>query len=348
MPGFDAGDSDFTPESSGPTSAPEVAWEVDATDPGNLVVADRTLVFTTRRAVVALDALTGAEGWRDESPVQDGFSGPAVADGTVYASNELGLRAFDLADGSERWSYTDPRAFYGNLLVADPGSPQTDSGTGRTLYATRGHALYAFTLGGDVRWTADVSPWRWGDVAVGPDHVVGVYEESGSRTLVAGHSRADGTQAWETENLNHGRATTLRRGRVFTGGYNGAIQAVDAETGEELWLGKGPETGSVGWLSADDERVYVTMTNQSAPGDAPSVLALDADAGGVVWTYPNGRVEAIGDEAVYVDTAGGLRALAAADGSERWSLDRRVVDVAVVDDALFGRTPDETVVALTT
>lgn len=62
----------------------------------------RVFVTTNPGAVVALDATDGSELWRVDTGTELGASGPAVANGTVYAGADQ-VYALDAANGNELW-----------------------------------------------------------------------------------------------------------------------------------------------------------------------------------------------------------------------------------------------------
>ncbi|MFP3992518.1 serine/threonine-protein kinase [Streptomyces sp. E11-3] len=105
----------------------------------------------------AVDAATGRERWtrpsKDDYPVLDSV---AVADGTVYFSNDALLYAFDATSGKRRWTLPTSNGF--SRPVAADGAVYLHDYDGN-LYAvdsTSGKKRWSFPLNGDVQGNPSV------------------------------------------------------------------------------------------------------------------------------------------------------------------------------------------------
>ncbi|WP_415379164.1 PQQ-binding-like beta-propeller repeat protein [Halosimplex sp. TS25] len=117
-------------------------------------------------------------------------------------------------------------------------------------------------------------------------------------------------------------------------GENGAVRAVDAETGEERWVYDAVEKLELGvrTVALDDEAAYV--------GGTTAVHAIDRESGQQRWTFDvstPASAPVVADGTIYVG-AGELLFAIDPDGSRQWAL-RTGVRIrnppAVVDDTLY-------------
>ena len=112
---------------------------------------------------------------------------------------------------------------------------------------------------------------------------------------------------------------TVVDGTVFVHDTTGQVSAVGSSDGELLWTAS---TGDSGGTPAVVVNGTVYITGYSAEADSPAgrVRAFDAGSGSRRWSQPFEGVGAqtVSDGTVYLRTPSDLRALAAADGTERW------------------------------
>jgi polyvinyl alcohol dehydrogenase (cytochrome) len=201
--------------------------------------------------------------WESENIT--GVSGtPVVADGTVYAGDWTGhVRAFDAADGTERWAHDLDTSYVGGAVAVD--EDHVYAGT----FGARIVALDRAT--GEPAWEASVD-----------DHPQAVVFGS---PVVADGLVVAGVASFE----------------VFTAGdtptFRGSVVALDATTGAEAWrfhVTAGDEREGPGvsvWSSPaiDPERgvVYIGTGQAYAPPAPPrsdALLALDLETGDEVWS----------------------------------------------------------------
>jgi outer membrane protein assembly factor BamB len=224
--------------------------------------------------------------WPAEGPKQvwiyknagNGYSGPAIVGGKLYT---LGTR-----DGSEV------------LLCLD---------------AAKGTELWAAKLG-----SIFAGQPKWGDGPRGTPTVDGtkIYALTGAGTLAC-LNLADGKQVWsrtmqdlggKTPNWGYTESPLIDGNQVAVtpGGAQGAIAALNKETGEPLWQSKdftdGAQYASLVPAMINGEKQYVQLTQQHVAG-------VSAKDGALRWQYDfPGRVAVIPtpivkDNMVYV-TAG--------------------------------------------
>lgn len=200
---------------------------------GTPTVADGT-VFATSTAfrgtpseVVALDLRSGAERWSAEIAGETKGT-PAVAGGTAYVATEAGLYALDAATGEVRWR-----------AAGIPGVWTSPTATDRGVVALgRDAPLVAFDHAGAERWHAEVvGEWRSDAPTVTSDAVYAVDDEG-----VRAFDRATGAERWtdpaggKNRNAYGDHATVVADGgRVYVGGADGRLVALDVARGERLW-----------------------------------------------------------------------------------------------------------------
>ena len=335
MAGYDARNTGFSPEASGPTSEPEIEWEYrfeeDAT-PG-FALADTAL------AVVADDTLHRFDLEAGDSWTIDGNrSGPPAIDadtGLVFAAVEEGrFSAFDLADGTERWHVP---------LAGDSNPPVVHDGT--VYVGDDDGTVAAFgAVDGAERWRTSVGGESLERVAADGEHVV-----TSTRVGIVGLDAADGDERWRVER-NYYYAPVLADGTVYV--TRKALRAFDATGGTERWV-YDPQprtTASPGFV---EEAIYL--------GRAAGYLdTIDTDRGERKWTanerFGDEVTTVVSDgEAVYVGSwargGGGVAAIDADDGTTRWRVwianNQSVDALAVVGNRVLVGMSGGTLLSLT-
>jgi outer membrane protein assembly factor BamB len=221
------------------------------------------------------------------------------------------------------------------------GPPALDDQS--VYFSTRDHSLAAVNRAtGDVRWIAysGVSgnppardtPVRAADVVVfGDEYLFGLELANGTRRWVFGKS---GGQEPRAGIYPFGTDGT----RVYAGSVVGAVFAVDAATGQQVWrtdLLPGTDH-QVRVFGVRDGRVYLTV-RYDGPFYVAKAYALDAAKGTVVWSYDLGRSSISLDALISPPVVGGtgslflielddghLVALNGASGAQIWTIDRVV------------------------
>ncbi len=210
-------------------------------------------------AITAVDADDGTLEWRTEVPRDEAgrflARRLAVADGAVYAGANGDFRAFEAADGTERWRVAvgeRPAVQSPPVVGADAvflslgdslrafapadGTERWARSTGGsthppvvrdgTVFASGGDAVYAFdATGGRERWRTPV-----GDellLAAGPDALYGLGYDAPLRAL----DPDDGSELWRRGDAGATTPPAIAGGFLFVGDGAGAIRALG--TGRE-------------------------------------------------------------------------------------------------------------------
>ena len=243
------------------------------------------------------------------------------------------LHAFDGADGSEAWSADlevdgQGTIFQPATFVMNDSTPAVADGI--VVVGTQAGDVRAFSTD-----DADGSSWTFD----APDDLIG------SPSIV------DGTVFVAT------RATSVDAKPGV-----GHVYALDAVTGRQLWEYVQPAwTESISKLSGVSPRDLLVLTVDSTTvyvnGDGPAghvVTALSATSGEVVWSrsfdVAGGAAPVVSGDTLYLSRPdGGVYALDAATGDQRWRLDAGAADLespAVVANLLIVTTSAGRVVAV--
>lgn len=330
----DAPNDSHTEESSR-SLGPGVAWgwELDGAVSHAPAVDDRTvLATTTEGSAYAVDAggeMQWAVGHEEPSAER-----PVLADGTALVTTgttELGsthtLRALDLEDGTEQWTFTtDPEWWLDVVGVVDDTvyvASQDDALEGETLYA-----LDLAT--GEERWTAEV-----GDPRGGLATETGVYVPD-SWSIAAFDS--DGSRNWSIDGFEY-QFRTLAAGddRVqFVGeGSDGptdtTLYTVDAASGEELWAF---DDWFLSSLARHDGTLFAGGEHVAAFDPASGEQRWTAEESGAVYDAP------VHDRLLF---ASGVTAVRTADGEAVWQYGTdeyiAIADAVVGDTVLVRSSP---------
>jgi len=249
----------------------EPVWRYDGPAGGTwsspAVTAASVYVGAEDDAIHALDPDTGERQWVFTAPSDPVRSSPAVAstgsadqsdEPTVYAGSHDGtVYAVNAATGEQRWAFTDPD----QTVFTSPAVIGTDgNGDASTVYVgSTDTTLYAIdTVSGDSRWTY-TEPERRVPSSPTVATVPGV--DGSGRVLFVGTS----DYLPEREDSS------------------GAFHAVDAETGEQLWITEGFSgaiESSPTVVDLEDGIVYFGTY-------AGTLVALDATTGERIWVLDN-------------------------------------------------------------
>jgi outer membrane protein assembly factor BamB len=274
------------------------------------------------------------------SPV---WAGLAATDDLVLVGADDGvLRALDPASGEIRWTFeTDgPIRATPTLLpvggAAEGGGGASTGSGGETLdlllHSDDGHLYRLAAEDGSLRWQAKLSPPEErtpeGEKGDRYHHYTAAATVEGDRVFVASGDgavqaldAATGESLWRVE-IGDVVASTpaVADGRLFVAGFDGKVHALDAATGERLWE---RETGAAipGSAAVDGELVIVGSRSYD-------LIALRAADGSVAWKSYHffSWVEStpvVAGDLVLVGLSDG-QALVASDlvsGSERWRFD---------------------------
>ncbi len=313
---FDAQNTGYTPEVTGPQSAVSEQWSQITAYGANVDVSCPILannrVYTgmsTDRAVLsAFSAADGTEAWQFQSGVSS--STPAASDGRLYFGDDGVIYAIDSEDGTTEWSVDTDGSLMTSVTVRD--------GTVYTWGGPRSRRLYAIDAEtGAIEWThttADLDgPTNDVPPAVHADGVVvavDVYSESSSASQIRGLA-PDGEEQWRYENptgQSSISAPVVQDGRVFASVGGQGIVALDRMTGEAEW-------------------VYPVDTFRAVNG----IMSGPAIAEGVVYGTSGGRE---------------LVAISQTDGTIEWQIDLGLPTISspvITGRQLYIGTTDRTV-----
>ena len=287
---FDGKDKDNTKPAAltefTPTASVSELWSVDAgKGEGALgarqhpAIADgRVYAAAVEGGVHAFELQSGKRVWHYESELRLS-GGPGVGEGLVAVGSLDGdVIALDAATGEERW-----RAKVGNEIIAEPAV-----GLGMVFVRSNDGRLTAFDAATGERrwfWNRDVPSLsvRGNDAPVlGPGYVF-VGSDDGS---VAALAAADGRPLWEQAVGQQEGRTELDRMADVDGtpilddttllatSYDGRTMAIDAPSGQPMWLSV---HGGPGRVAAADS----VVVDRSPAG---SVHGLDKRGGTALWT----------------------------------------------------------------
>lgn len=152
------------------------------------------------------------------------------------------------------------------------------------------------------------------------------YDAANSGYVPEGSVPSDVEPAWTATVPDSRTSPVVADGTVFVGTADG-LAAFDAETGGLIW--RAPTSGAVNATpTVTAEAVVATEDGRHADDrEGASVLAFDPAIGDELWRTPLSERAAfaptVADDTVYVRSARSVRALALADGSERWRVGDR-------------------------
>lgn len=247
---------------------------------GPAVVDGRVYAAAVEGGVRAFDLQTGKPVWTYESGLRLS-GGPGAGDGLVAVGGLDGVVvALDAATGAEKW-----RAEVGNEVISAPVI-----GLGKVFVRDNGGRLTAFdAASGERRWFWNqevplLSVRGTGSVVLGPGYVF-VGNDDGTVTALAAD---DGRPLWEQPVAQQEGRTELDRmadvdgtpvldgTTLYATSFKGKTAAIDAPTGQPVWIG---DHGGPGRVAVASDRVVVTEAGGT-------VFALDKSSGAALWSQP--------------------------------------------------------------
>jgi outer membrane protein assembly factor BamB len=283
-------------------------FEVGPQELGGVAVdAQRGLAFVgTRDGWLHAVRADGTLAW--EFQAGGSLGTPAVDGDTVYAGSADGnLYAVAIPTGKARWVYT---------AKEDLSSRPTVAG-GLVLVASLQDTVFAIDAG--------TGAWKWHHRREQKGGALTIHGaapvQAGEGLAFAGYSDgfvaaidlATGAPRWERRLAPPGSyvdvdGLALDGGHLYAAAYSGALVAVEARTGKEVWSFAAPGASRV--MMAGAQVVVVTNAN---------VIALTPQNGAPIWTTalsgaPGGTPALAGKWLVVPAGPGGLRWLEAATG----------------------------------
>lgn len=230
------------------------------------VNADRIIVASGAKLVLALDPATGVEAWRYSDPNQltkTAAVSMSAADGRSYSAIGTTLRALDNENGKVLWQFAGGDEFW--------GAPATSTAT---IYVPNmDHKLSALdAVTGALRWERSFP----GALAATPALAdAALYVGTLSRALYAVNT-SNGKDIWVHETQGFVWGTPLvTADRVYFGDLDGIVYCVNRSNGTEIW--RATAAGSVrGTPALDGDKLFVVTDNGF-------VHALNASSGTPAW-----------------------------------------------------------------
>lgn len=275
-----------------------VAWdrdlgvlEIDTTP----VVAYGRVFVATRSALVALDASTGEEVWRNPD-VHDLLSTPAIHDGRLILGGTDGrLRAAWASNGTVAWSVLLETGAQSTGIASSPSVHEGRAyvGTFNETAGGMGRVAAVNLNNGSVAWTYETGSVHMSAPAIADGAlyvgVMGVYD--GGIGYAAPHGLLslwlNGTLRWFHATGGPVAASPLvTEDRVYVPAKDGYLYALDRD-GALVWQEEIGEGTSSPAFAGD--RLYVASGGFNGTG---AVFALDRD-GTILWEAdPGGPVQA--------------------------------------------------------
>ena len=212
--------------------------------------------------VSAVDAVTGKLLWQTSAPAVGPLYGTAmspVADRHVVIVHVGGhdkgaLTAFDAGTGEVKWAWSGDGPGYGSPVIAEI------AGTRQVITETQQKIVGVDVLTGALLWerelespytTNSVTPVIFGDVVIYSTEEAGVIA---IRPLKEGTAWSTET-VWETTDVWLKMSSPVMVGDTLFGlssKNSGQYFAIDARTGEVLWLGKPREADNTAIVTSGD------------------------------------------------------------------------------------------------
>lgn len=249
----------------------------------------------------------GTERWGND--IGSVYHRPRLANGAVYVGSDDGVvRAFETADGSERWA-TDFSEDEIEIALGMPVAAVDDS-----VIVTSGTLIALDPADGGVRW-------RYGDPDDGisdatvRDGVVYAADRDAVVALEAGDRR------WRTPFEHNRWIRGVTADRVIVK-HQSDLYGLDAATGNEQWVVENEDRTRV---AVHDETMYVASS-----ADGARIRAIDLEDGDERWTTQAGSGEPVRslqivehsngtDHSLYVETDDPHLHEVTADGEVVWS-----------------------------
>ena len=248
-------------------------------------------VFFTGMETVCLDATDGQEIWRFAPPTNRGAvdGSPVVVGGKVIVGDWDGNHYYCLneSSGNEIWNFSVEGSAQSTPAVSD----------GKVVFGAwewgLGGNIYCIDFNeGSKIWSLQTENSPAGSASIQDGTVyMSTYNFNGNGDLLA-LSLLDGSILWRKEISPTNSVPTLAESKVYVcGGVEGFSHSktycFDAASGDLIW--ETNEADKIGdWrcsVAHADGIVFVGKPNFE---DFGGTVALDADTGNVVWSYPEG------------------------------------------------------------
>lgn len=245
------------------------------------VVVDGTLLVAHRDDLYAYDADTLEPQWRFPAPsgnikhsdIVALYGSPAVMDGTVFLPTYDGtLFAIDLANGSPVWvaPFKTGGPLVGGVLAL----------AGTVYFGSSDGHLYAVDAdSGTEKWSFKTDKEIWSTPVIAGDALYVTSLDGRLHVLDA----AGGQERWSFKTDAGVAASPVvddANGRVYVGGFDARLRAIDLETYAETWVVKAKN-----WFWS---RPVLEGDTLFAPSMDHHVYAVDSATGSDVWDFKAG------------------------------------------------------------
>ena len=299
-----------------PPKAPRVLWTYetgDAVESSAAIVGGVVYVGVGTGEVVALDLQTGKLRWKYKAGEGIGESSPSVANGVVYIGDLTGtLHAINAADGKARWTFKTAGEIKSSPVVSE-GKVIFGSYDG-SLYAVdaaKGELAWQYRTSAQVHATPAVvggltfisgcdGILRAIQIKDGKQaYQVQIGSYTGASPAIQGQFAYFGTFdnevmgadlqkrriMWKYENPQRKfpfyATAAVANGRVYIGGRDKILHALDAKTGKEVWNFPTKARIDSSAVVTPDGRVFFGSNDGS-------LYAVDARTGKETWKFTAG------------------------------------------------------------
>lgn len=299
-----------------PPQTPRVLWTYeagDAIESSAAIVGGSVYVGVGNGDVISLDLQTGKLKWKYKSGEGIGESSPAVHNGVVYIGDLLGtIHAINAADGKAKWTLKTGGEIKSSAVIA--GGKMLIGSYDGNLYAVdiaKGQFAWQYKTNAQVHATPSVIEGlafisgcdgilraiRISDGEQAYQVEIGSY--TGASPAIEGQFAYFGTFDNEVMGVSLQRRRILWRyenpqrkfpfyataavwsGKVFAGGRDKVMHALDAKTGKEVW-------GFTTKARIDSSPVVTQDGRLFFGSNDGTFYVLDANSGKEVWKFTAG------------------------------------------------------------
>lgn len=272
-------------ETTTSSSFDEVDWifETGGAIRSTAVIADGVVYFTSLDGFVyAVNSADGSLVWKYNTGAPTA-SNVALDDGILYTvANDSDCLAIDIYTGEIIWEYKTESNLYESTWDFYDSSPMVYN----NYVVFGGGDGYYYKLdkkSGKIKWKFDTSditePEFRKDLYL---HPVPAYSSStlflASEDYLYAVNEKSGKEIWRFSIIGIQTNPTISGDKIYVGGASTELNAVDIETGEEVWNYR-DKYGS--WMPSTPV-IYKNMAFTGS-SDAEKVFAFDDNDGSVIW-----------------------------------------------------------------
>ena len=296
---------------SASTSAQTSDVRIDSRIGAPLLADGKLFVGTESGQVLAFDAESGRELWRDKRS-RPTYGPPLFADGVLYLGGQDGaLIAYDAETGEKRWRFQCGRTSRSVRDIFVNGAPTLVNDT--LFFSSEDFNFYAVeAASGEELWhleleeepqalavpivddVAYIGTWDGHLYAIDVERAEIVWRSAGERDVDGETQRVDGQLDWVEANAESKAYLPLQtpyvtaepivlEDQVIFADWAGYLVSLDRESGKQKWMFK-PETLD---MRATASRFHLAEHGGTvfyAAGATQTVHGVDASNGELVWT----------------------------------------------------------------